>query len=92
MGYQIREHKPYIITGKTGVEYSIPAPVNLDLDDAEAMMRFNESKDAKEKGTICRSFLLKYAPELINEQLADIEYFLIFSDYNAANTNVMGES
>lgn len=90
MGYKIQEHKPYIITGKTGVEYPIPAPACLDLDDATSMLEFNECQDARRKGEICKAFLLKYAPDLINEQLADVEYFLIFQDYNVSMQQ-MGE-
>ena len=92
MGYKIKEHKPYEIEGKTGKVYTIPAPANLDLDDADMMIEFNASTDAKRKGVICREFLLKYAPELADEQLGDVEYFLIFSDYNSSQTQTMGES
>ena len=93
MGYQIaKERKPYIITGRNGTEYQIPEPSCLDLDDAEALIEFNESKDAKRKGEICKQLILKYAPELVNENIGDVEYFMIFQDYNATYTYSVGES
>ena len=93
-GYKLQNHEPYIITGKNGKEYEIPAVPNLSLDEIGAMVRFNETKDAVEKTKICKEFFLSIAPDLEAENIGDMEYFLIFEDYNKSTrrTPQLGES
>lgn len=89
--YTIKKHEPYYIEGAEGKKYSVPAPANLDIDDAETMIRFNEAQDPKEKLTICKAFILKYAPELEQEGIGAMEYFMIFQDYNLTYADALGK-
>lgn len=93
-GYILQEHEPYIITGKTGKTYEIPAIQNLSVNEIGYLVQFNESKDAVEKTNICKQFFMSVAPDLAAEDVKDMEYFLIFEDYNrsARLTPKMGES
>ena len=93
-GYKLHEHEPYEITGKTGTVYKIPAIPNLSVDEIGYMVRFNESKDPVEKTKICKEFFISVAPDLEAEGIGDMEYFMIFEDYNKAArlTPKMGES
>lgn len=81
-GYKLQEHEPYVITGKTGTIYEIPAVPQLSVDQLGAMVRFNESTDAIEKTKICKEFFLAIAPGLEDENIGDMEFFWIFQDYN----------
>lgn len=97
MGYQLKDHDPYIITGKEGREYRIPAPIDMNLDEIELMLNYNSSKDEIEKTKMCKEYLLHFAPDLENEGISDMEYFLIFQDYNESclikkKNNKLGES
>lgn len=93
-GYVLREHEPYIITGKTGKTYEIPAIMNLTVDEIGYMVKFNECTDAVEKTKICKEFFLSVAPGLEEEGVKDMEFFMIFNDYNknARLTPKLGES
>lgn len=93
-GYTLQEHEPYTITGKTGKTYEIPAVPCLSVDEISYMVRFNESTDPVEKTKICKDFFLSVAPELEAEKIGDMEFFMIFEDYNksARLTPKMGES
>ena len=93
-GYVLQEHEPYIITGKEGKTYEIPAILNLSVDQIGYMVKFNESTDAVEKTKICKDFFLSVAPELEEEGVKDMEYFMIFEDYNKTSrlSPKLGES
>lgn len=93
MGYKLADHEPYVITGKQGKEYVIPASIDLNLDGVEIVLRFDKEEDEVERAKICKEFLLHFAPELEAEDISDMEYFMIFKDYNKAKTkNKLGES
>lgn len=93
-GYTLKQHEPYIITGKTGTIYEIPAVPNLSIDEIGYMVKFNETTDAVEKTKLCKDFFLRIAPGLEDEDIGDMEYFMIFQDYNSSAriTSRMGES
>ena len=82
MGYQLRKHEPYVITGKKGQEYKIPAAIDMNLDAMEISLKFNDSTDGIERAKLCKEFFLLVAPELEKEGISDMEYFVIFQDYN----------
>lgn len=82
MGYQIKKHDAYIITGLTGKEYKIPAPIDMNVDSIEIVLRYNKETDELAKTQICKEFFLHFAPDLEDEGLSDMEYFHIFQDYN----------
>ena len=84
MGYKLKKHEPYVITGYEGKEYKIPAPIDMDLEDIEIVLRYNKSTDEIEKAQICKEFFLHTAPDLESEGISDMEYFMIFQDYNKA--------
>lgn len=93
-GYKLHAHEPYLITGKTDTVYEIPAVPDLSVDEIGYMVRFNETADAVEKTKICKEFFLAIAPGLEDEEIGDMEYFMIFEDYNrtARLTAKTGES
>ena len=93
-GYTLQVHEPYLINGKTGTIYEIPAIPNLSVDNIGYMVKFNETRDAIEKTKICKDFFLSVAPGLEDEDIGDMEFFLIFEDYNqnARATVKTGES
>lgn len=80
--YKLQKHEPYEIEGKTGTIYEIPAIPDLSLDQIGCMVKFNETTDAVEKTKICKDFFLSIAPELESEKIGDMEFFMIFEDYN----------
>ena len=82
MGYQLADHEPYVITGKGGKEYKIPAPIDMNFEAMEIVLRFNKSEDEIEKTKLCKEFFLYFAPDLEEEGISDMEYFIIFKDYN----------
>jgi len=96
MGYKLQNHEPYIITGKEGKEYKIPAPLDMDFEAIEIVLRFNKSEDEIEKVGICKEFFHHYAPDLEAEGISDIEYYHIWEDYNKGKVihrkKKMGES
>lgn len=87
MGYKLEKHDPYVITGRTGKEYEIPPTIEMSLEDIEMMLRYNKSTDEIEKAKICKEFFLHAAPDLEKEGISDMEYFVIFQDYN--NTSLI---
>lgn len=88
--YKIGKHAPYSIQG-VKAKYQIPAPEMIDFDDYDDFDVFNRSNSQREKGEIAKKFLLKYAPALADEGISDVEYLLIFSDYNSSYGNRQGE-
>lgn len=90
MGYTIKKREPYTITGAEGT-YSIPAITELSVDDVELLTEYSESQDAKRKVEICKEFLLRYAPDLEKEDIGDMQYFMIFNDYNTSQGKDLGE-
>ena len=90
MGYIIKKRESYKITGAKG-EYTIPAITDLSIDDVELLTEYSESQDAKRKVEICKEFLLKYAPDLEKEEIGDMQYFMIFNDYNTSQGQDLGE-
>ncbi len=91
-GYTLQEHEPYLITGKTGTIYEIPAIPNLSVDNIGYMVKFNETRDAIEKTKLCKEFFLSVAPGLEDEDIGDMEFFMIFEDYNQTARIKTGES
>ena len=92
-GYTLQAHEPYTITGRTGKVYDIPAIPNLSIDAIGVMVKFNETTDAVEKTKACKEFFLLIAPELEDEGIGDMEFFMIFEDYNKnARGTKTGES
>lgn len=92
MGYKLVRHEPYTIEGKEGKEYQIPAAINLNYDELEIMLRYNKSTDEIEKARICKEFFLHCAPDLEDEGISDMEYFVIFQNYNETSLiNKKGE-
>ena len=87
MGYQLKKHEPYVITGKEGKEYVIPAQITLNLDGIDIICRFNNSTDELEKIRICKEFFLHFAPELEEEEIGDMEYFKMFLHYTKETLN-----
>ena len=87
MGYKLEKHEPYIITGKEGNEYPIPATIDMMVEDIEIMLKYNKSEDELEKARLCKEFFLRVAPGLEDEGISDMEYFIIFQDYN--NTSLI---
>lgn len=91
-GYTLQAHEPYVITGKTGTIYEIPAIPNLSVDEIGSLVKFNETSDPIEKTKICKDFFLQIAPGLEDEQIGDMEFFMIFEDYNKSSRLTVGES
>ena len=95
-GYTIKKHDSYPIKGSDGRIYLLPPFSRLSVEDATLLNDFNNAvNDIKKRLTICKKFILAYAPELKNDpEIGDYEYFLIFNDYNqeAAKDYNLGES
>ena len=92
MGYQLKKHEPYVIIGTDEEkEYKIPAPIDMNIDSIEIVLRYNKSEDEIERAKICKEFFLHFAPDLEQEGISDMEYFHIFQDYNRGSKN-LGES
>ena len=95
MGYQLKKHEPYVITGIEGKEYVIPAALDLGIDGIKLSLAFDNAKDEVEKVKACKAFFLYFAPDLEKEEIGDMEYFNIFQDYNksgSADKKKLGES
>ncbi len=98
MGYKLEKHDPYVIEGKEGKKYEIPIALDMNLTQIEIMARFNKAEDEIEKAKLCKEFFLTAAPDLEDEGISDMEYFVIFQDYNKStpikkrNVKKMGES
>ena len=91
-GYTLQNHEAYTITGKTGETYEIPAIPNLSVYEIGYLVKFNETADPIEKTNICKEFFLSIAPGLKDEEIGDMEFFMIFEDYNRTYKNKTGES
>lgn len=85
MGYKLKKHEPYIIEGKEGKKYEIPATMDMNIDDLEILLKYNKSDSEIEKAKLCKEFFLHVAPDLEKEGISDMEYFVIFQDYNKSS-------
>ncbi len=81
VNYKIRKRPPYIIEGEKG-EYQIPPAEKLDFEDGLLFDKLNKEPDPIKRAEMAKSFLLKYAPALENEDITPMEYSIIFNDYN----------
>ncbi len=82
MGYQLKKHEPYVIEGKEGKKYNIPAALDLDIEGIKLSLAFDNAGDEIERVKACKEFFLYFAPDLETENVGDMEYFNIFQDYN----------
>jgi len=73
--------------------YTLPALKSLSFEDAQTMTKIDDEKNIVKKGNLIRGFILKYAPELADKGISDMEFFEIFNAYGlAAGRSELGES
>ena len=72
--------------------YTIPALKSMSFEDAEEMVKIDEESDIAKKGEKIKTFILKYAPELAEDGIGEMEYFDIFNAYGLNQGAAMGES
>lgn len=80
MAYTIPQVKPFVIKGTKG-EYLIPAFSTLSVDDVTEVMALRPETPVAERLEVVKRFLLKFEPELEEEELGDVGYSMIFAAY-----------
>ena len=80
MAYVIPKVQPFVIKGTKG-EYLIPAFSTLSVDDVSDVMALRPETPVQERLEATKKFMLKFAPELENEELGDVGYSMIFAAY-----------
>ena len=91
MGYVIKKKKSYDITGSDGKVYLIPAKERLTVEDISLVAQYDGEEDLGRKVSLCKEFILRYAPELEHDsEIGDNEFSMIFADY--LNTMLGGEA
>ena len=88
--YKIKKGTEFAVQGENGT-YTLPRMSDLTLDDVEVFMQVKTADSLKEKLGTCKSFLLKYAPELEAEGLGDMGYIQIFNAYADAQGATLGK-
>lgn len=73
--------------------YRIPNVSKLSFAEAQLMASFGDQDTIVKQGTMVKDFILKYAPELKDKDLGDMEYYAIFGAYiKQAQDDGLGES
>lgn len=80
MAYVIPKVKPFVIKGAKG-EYLIPAFSTLSVEDVSEVMGLKADTPVAERVEATKNFLLKFAPELEEEELGDVGFSMIFAAY-----------
>lgn len=93
--FTLKRHKDFIfaLEDDPGKSYSLPYMGGLGFDDAEKMRKIGEEKSIVKQGALIKEFILKYAPDLKDKGLSDMEYFSIYNAYGLSEGNSkLGES
>lgn len=73
--------------------YTLPSVSSLGFEDAQLLVKIDETKDIVKRGNMIRDFILKYVPELKEKNLGGMEYFELYSAYGMNEGKAkMGES
>lgn len=93
--FVLKKRKDFVFALEDDPEklYHLPALRSLSFEDAQAMTKIDDEKSIVKKGNLIRGFILKYAPELADKGISDMEYFEIFNAYGLdAGRSELGES
>ena len=80
MAYTIKKTEPYVIHGEKG-DYLIPALKTLSIDKVSDIMSLTTDTPVEKRVEAVKAFLLRMAPELEAEEIGDVEFSMIFADY-----------
>ncbi len=73
--------------------YTLPALSGLSYEEADRMKKIGELTEISEQGPMIKEFILRYAPELADKNLGDMEYYEIFNAYGMSEgREKLGES
>jgi len=88
-----RKDWSFALEDEPGKVYTLPALSGLSYEEADRMQKIGQLKDVTEQGPMIKAFILKYAPELEDKGLGDMEYYEIFNAYGMSEgREKMGES
>lgn len=72
------------IEGVDGL-FTIPALGALTMEDMELIQKIADEKESlTKKNEFVKAFLLKYAPALADTGIGDVDYNIIFAEYEKA--------
>lgn len=81
MAFSIKKRAPFVIEGEKG-NYTIPPITTLSMAEVGEIMELKPDTPVAERLTVVKSFLLKMAPGLKDEEnLGDYGYAQIFQAY-----------
>jgi hypothetical protein len=95
--FTLRKHEDFtfVLEDDPKTVYTLPAASNLGFKEAQLMANFGDETTIEKQGELVKEFILKYAPELEDKGLGDMEYYAILNAYIEHNQNQkkgLGES
>lgn len=80
MPYVIKKTQPFVIKGQKK-DYLIPALTTLSTEQVGDVLALTTDTPVAERVAAVKSFLLRMAPDLADEELGDVGYSMIFAAY-----------
>lgn len=76
-----REDFTFALENEPDVIYTLPALKGFSFEEAQEMSKIDDEENLVKKGAMIRAFILRYAPQLEEKDLSDMEYLEIFNAF-----------
>lgn len=61
--------------------YTLPTLSGLGFEDAQLLVKIDGEKDLAKRGPLVRDFILRFAPQLADAGVGDMQYLEIYNAY-----------